>query len=406
LFFFLEYAICTRKNIELFDSNWKQLNNSKFSIEVDGFTMIKSITYDVKNDVFYFAENQKFKAGIYKLKVHNETSYEISNFNVNRNDEIRDLVIDSVEDTLYWSDAENKKIFRLKLSPLGKVEVFLDVSYDIEGLEIDTCGRKLFFVKKYTEKLNFVSLDDPKRVQTEVGSGNHQVPHAIAIDHQNRRLYVADHTKSVHYSIDSILANGSDFRTEIDDDMKTPRSIAVDKDFVYYVDGSDHHLMRFKKEYDGKKKTSEILKTFKNDPQDIIVRSNFVRDLDSEVCKAKKVEPKKPLELQKNLNIDETSTKTSQQKIARVRKKFAKSINVAISASTMENVRLSTAKRNVSASLDLPVTAVRSKSAEISALMANAALTASPKSLVAVASKTLLESDAKSRLKKCLKTWT
>jgi hypothetical protein len=67
--------------------------------------------------------------------------------------------------------------------------------------------------------------------------------------------------------------------------MKEPRSIAVDSGFVYYADKNQEQLRYFPKEYDGKAKESTVLRKFKFEPQDIIVRSSFVTDLNSELCK-------------------------------------------------------------------------------------------------------------------------
>lgn len=273
----------------LFDSNWKQLNDSKHSIQQEGLAAIKSLTYDSLHEVFYFANNNK-NPGVYRLKVHNETSFEIDRLVVGSSSEsIRDIIYDSHDDALYWSDSEQQKIFKFKLKTNSK-EIFLDTGYGIEGLEIDSCKRNLFFVRSFNQKLNVVSLDsNGERKATEVGAGNHIQPLAIAIDHQNRRLYVADNHPSNSYSIDSILTNGSDFRREIDSHQKTPRSIAVDSEYVYYVEGNEHELRRYKKKYDlSVKQTSyTFLQThFKSDPQDIIVKSNFITDLKSELCKA------------------------------------------------------------------------------------------------------------------------
>jgi hypothetical protein len=273
----------------LFDNNWKQLNDSNHSIQQEGLAAIKSLTYDSLHEVFYFANNNK-NPGIYRLKVHNETSFEINKLvEGSSNENIRDIVYDSHDDALYWSDSEQQKIFKFKLKTNSK-EVFLNASSGVEGLEIDSCKRNLFFVRKFNEKLNVVSLDSNQdRKATEVGVGNHIKPLAVAIDHQNRRLYVADKHPSNSYSIDSILTNGSDFRREIDSHQKTPRSIAVDSEYVYYVEGSDHELRRYKKNYDlNVKQTSDtfLRSKLKGDPQDIIVKSNFITDLKSELCKA------------------------------------------------------------------------------------------------------------------------
>lgn len=277
----------------LYDGNWTDLHS--FRLSKQGFTDIKSVTYDAANDEFYFVNNKKLSSGIYKLKLlKEEPFFSVSNVLVGREDNIRDLVIDSTDNSLFWSDSNGQKIFKMNLET-KKVESFLDVTSGIEGIEIDTCTRSLFFVKKSSEKMNVVSLTEEKKVSKEISSGSHDQPIAIAIDHQTRRIYVADVQSSSHYSIDSILSDGSDFRREIDSREKEPRSIAIDGDFVFYIDGTDHELRKFSKiSSDNKNKESTVIKTFSSDPQDIIVRKNFVTDSNSELCKTVTQPPKAP----------------------------------------------------------------------------------------------------------------
>ena len=278
----------------LYDGNWTDVYNLRLYKE--GYSDIKSITYDAANDEIYFVNNKKRSSGIYKLKiVEQEPFFNISSVVEDRKDNIRDLVIDSIDKSLFWSDSNGQKIYKMNLET-KEVETFLDVPAGIEGIAIDTCTRSLFFVTDSSEKMNVVSLSDEKKVKKEISSGNHDQPIAIAIDHQTRRIYVADDQSSSHYSIDSILRDGSDFRREIDSRVKVPRSIAIDSAFVYYLDGSDHELRKFSKISDkNEEKESMVMKTFSGDPQDIIVRNNFVIDMNSELCNIVVEPPKAPL---------------------------------------------------------------------------------------------------------------
>lgn len=256
----------------------------------DGFESMKAITYDPVNDVFYFSDRNHPQTSVFSLKLREDTTF-LTTPLVPRseNEVIEDLVYDVHDKALYWSDSGNKKIVKLlfdrsKNLKLQK-ETFLNVTGNISGLEIDSCQRNLYYtlVTSSSPSINVVSLDKTNREPVSFGSENHIKPVAIAMDHQLRRLYVADIKKYKSYSIDSISANGTEFRTEIDQTFKTPRSIAVDAEFVYYVEGSDHELRRFAKSSD--KKTSEAFKKLPYDPSDIIVRSNFVVDLDPATCK-------------------------------------------------------------------------------------------------------------------------
>lgn len=186
------------------------------------------------------------------------------------------------DDILYWSNFDSKKIVKLKIERGKSVklteEIFLEANSKVAGLEIDTCNRNLYFTTySYSDNptLNVVPINNVTKVKA-FGIGNHNAPVAISLDHQKRRLYVADR-HSTSYSIDSYDSMGEDFRTETKSSDKSPRSIAVDDTFVYFVEADWHHLMKFKKEGNGLKNAEEMF-SLKFDPTDIIVRKNFIID--------------------------------------------------------------------------------------------------------------------------------
>lgn len=192
------------------------------------------------------------------------------------------------DDALYWSTAGSGKISKLSVTNRGKnvkltEEVFLQVNSSVSGLELDTCNRNLYFTTISSEApmINVVPLKEPKKVKS-FGNGNHVTPVAISLDHQNRRLYVADR-HDTSYSIDSYDSKGNDFRTETKSHEKSPRSVTVDDNFVYFIEADWNHLSRFRKDGNERKTTEEMF-TLNYDPTDIIVRRNFVVDHE-ENCK-------------------------------------------------------------------------------------------------------------------------
>lgn len=277
---------------------------------------MKAITYDPVNDVFYFTDRQHPQTSIFSLKVNDDTTF-LTTPLVPRspNEVIEDLVYDVHGGALYWSDSGNKKIMKLIFDRSKNLkwrnETFLNVSGDVSGLELDSCQRNLYYtiVTEANPSINFVSIDKKGEKPVSFGNENHYKPIAIAMDHQERRLYVADVRKYNSYSIDSISADGTDFRTEIDKAYKTPRSVAVDSDNVYYVEGNGHELRKFKKGSD--KKDSERFIELPFDPSDIIVRSNFLIDLDPENCKL----PKHKIEQVKREMEDKAQKKETPYKI-------------------------------------------------------------------------------------------
>lgn len=272
------------------------------TVRREGLESIKAITYDPVNDIFYFTDRNHKHTSIFSLKVRDDTTFVTTPLVPRSSNElIEDLVYDFYDQALYWSDSGNKKIVKLVFDRSKNLkwqnETFLNVS-DVAGLEIDSCKRNLYYtvVTEGKPSINVVSLDAEVKNTISFGTENHFKPVAIAMDHQQRRLYVADVRQYNSYSIDSIHTSGADYRPEIEKTHKMPRSVAVDGDYVYYVEGMDHELRRFNK-FSGTN-TSESFKDLPSNPTDIIVRGNFVTDLDAAACKVPekfiKPPPKQP----------------------------------------------------------------------------------------------------------------
>lgn len=279
--------MCTRGKIFLYDDKWTELETK---IVKDGFEHMKTITYDPVNDVFYFHDRKHPTTSIFVLKVRDDTTFLTTPLVARtENEVIEDLVYDFHDKALYWSDSGNKKIEKLSIDSSKNLkttrETFLNVSGAVSGMEIDSCQRNLYFtiVTVDNPSINVISLDKKGAKPISFGAENHAKPVAVAMDHQNRRLYIADDRGYNSYSIDSLKPDGSDFRTEIEKTHKTPRGIAVDSQYVYYIEGNNNELRRFAKNAD--KKTSELFKEYSADPSDIIVRSNSITDLDPSKCK-------------------------------------------------------------------------------------------------------------------------
>lgn len=299
--FFLEYAVCTNERIILYDDKWTELEPM---ITRKGCDQIKAITYDTVNDIFYFTDRKNPETSVFSLKVRDDMTF-LTTPLIPRsvNEVIEDLVYDFHDQALYMSDSGNKRIVKITINRDKNLKwtrtTFLNVSEDISGLEIDTCQRKLYFtiVSKTDPSINVVSLDGRSK-PISFGSENHFNPVALAMDHQNRRLYVADVREFNSYSIDSILTSGKSFRTEIEMRKKTPRSLAVDKTNVYYVEGTSNELRQFVKESGNKEST--LLKEMSSDPSDIIVKSNFLADWNSKVCNVNPETIKKAVDTMRN----------------------------------------------------------------------------------------------------------
>lgn len=244
---------------------------------------LKALTYDTTNDVFYFTDAHKNDGytNINTLKLRNDGSTQIKTI-IKLNDRnvfIEDLVYDFNDDALFYSDRNNEKIMRVNFdrsnpeSVTAVKELFLRTTGQPAGLELDACKRNLYFtIATDDPNINVISIKD-KNAQP-ICNGKHKQPNAIALDESNDRIYIADRSSNIYF-INSFTSEGDDFKVELKSFSRTPRSLAVDHQYVYYLDGNEHELRRILK-HGEMKNTSEFFMKFSSDPTDVIVRSNFI----------------------------------------------------------------------------------------------------------------------------------
>lgn len=86
------------------------------------------------------------------------------------------------------------------------------------------------------------------------------------------------------YFINSFTTEGDDFRVDLKASGRTPRGLAVDHEYVYYLDGNKHEMRRILKHPESNN-TSQFFMEFVSDPQDLIVRSNFIDAINVDLSK-------------------------------------------------------------------------------------------------------------------------
>lgn len=244
---------------------------------------LKALTYDSTHDIFYFSDAHKNKdyTNINSLKLKQDGTIQIKTIiQLNdRNINIEDLVYDFNDDILFYSDRDNERIMKINFdrSNIENVtamdEIFISTNGKPSGLELDACKRNLYFTVTSDEPtINVISIKEKN--SKPICKGKHHQPIAIALDQSNDRIYIADKSSNIYF-INSFTKDGEDFKVELKSNYRTPRSLAVDHENVYYLDGRKHELRKLPK-HGPAKNSSEFVMTFVNDPMDVVVRSNFV----------------------------------------------------------------------------------------------------------------------------------
>lgn len=277
-----EYAVTTKQNIILYDGNWNEVAEAASS----KLKNLKALTYDTTHDIFYFTDRHDEHTFINTLKIRNDGSPVMESLiQLTDQEFIEDIVYDFNDDILFFSDKENKRIVQIvfdRTNPQNvtwRKETFLEIKTGAPtGLELDACKRVLYYtivdLSTKESSINAISIRE-KRSEIVCKSCKHHRPLAIALDEKNDRIYIADNLRSNVYVINSFTVDGDDMAEELKAFDRTPRSLAVDHEYVYYLDGKEHTLRRLRKDHN-RGESSEFLMKFAYDPTDVIVRSNFI----------------------------------------------------------------------------------------------------------------------------------
>lgn len=252
------------------------------------FENLKAITYDTTHDTFYFTDRHGDITLINSLKLRNDGTWVTKKLvELNEKEMIEDIIYDFNDDVLFLSD--KKRILKIsfdRTNPENVVlqkEIFLNITTGSPmGLELDGCKRHLYYTVIGGEaSINAISIGEMKN-EIVCKSCEKYRPTAIAIDEKTNRIYIADKKFNVYF-INSFTSE-NDFKQELKSTDRTPRSIAVDHEYVYYVDGTEHSLRRLLKHHKSDE-GSEFMIKFKQDPTDIIVRSSFIDAINVDLSK-------------------------------------------------------------------------------------------------------------------------
>ncbi|CAO1379751.1 unnamed protein product [Diamesa hyperborea] len=207
-------------------------------------------------------------------------------------EQIQDIAYDFVDESLYWTEKKSRSIKKLQFSADSKETTFYQSETDeFHALAIDLCNRTLYFTNSNptNPSVNMISINSTsnhKAVSMMLGNAtNHYQPFAITIDHTSDRIYLADKREGSMYSIDSMNRNGQDFRSEFSNRDRTPISVAVNGEFVYYVDSSNNNIRRLAKGQSYQNRDSNFVLSYHDTPVDLIIQKNMLGDSTLPQCK-------------------------------------------------------------------------------------------------------------------------
>ena len=273
------------------DANWTEITEAAHS-----FKKVGAMAYNEVEDIVYFvSHNPSTSDSIYLLKIKDKNEKQPAIellFESSTGEQIQDIAYDFVDDNLYWTEKQSRSIKKLQFSADPKVTTFYQSETDdFHALAIDLCNRTLYFTNPdfKNPSVNMISLNSTsnrKVVSLEIGNKtNHQQPFAITVDHTSDRIYLADKREGSLYSIDSMNRNGQEFRHHLTYRDRTPISVAVNGEYIYYVDSSNNNIRRLNKEQTNPIQDSGFVKYYVDVPVDLIIQKNILGDSTLPQCK-------------------------------------------------------------------------------------------------------------------------
>lgn len=274
------------------DGNWTEIREAAHS-----FKKIGAIAYNEVDDTIYFVSHDPSTFdSIYLLKMKDNSKeqpdIEVLYTSSTIDEQIQDIAYDFVDESLYWTEKQSRSIKKLQLSSNSKETTFYQSETDnFHALAIDLCNRTLYFTNSdhTNPSVNMISINSTsnrKAVSMVIGNQtNHYQPFAITIDYTSDRIFLADKGEGSTYSIDSMDRNGQEFRREFSGRDRTPVSVAVNGEYVYYVDRSNNNIRRISKRQSYQNKDSGFVKSYHDTPVDLIIQKNMLGDSTLPLCK-------------------------------------------------------------------------------------------------------------------------
>ncbi|KAL5290850.1 cue family protein [Megaselia abdita] len=273
----MKFAVTTQTKIEFFDDSWSPVYTAAHQ-----FDELSSLSFDETSEKIYF--NDRLNGSIFSVRLSPTTSAsdEIENVVISNttNENILGLAVDPLEQMIYWTDSNNKKIYRKFMSASGPVEVVHDFTNDPtipDGIAIDVCRRKLYWTNSNhtSASIERSNLNGEKR-ETLINSKLF-LPHGIVVDQFENKIYWVVDQEGIHFSVESADLDGSNRLVLIEGLHNVPHNLAVTREKIFWTD-----LIRKSVWSAGKFAKSEeatLVKSFAGKPKGIITRLGFLSNL-------------------------------------------------------------------------------------------------------------------------------
>lgn len=273
----------TNGQILFFDSTWTQVTSAAHQ-----FNELSAIALDETQDTIYFNDQAHNSGTIFALELSADGNHRVETvLQKTKNETIHGIAFDPLDRVLYWTDSDNKSIYKWPINKQEEPTVFmrLNESKRPHGIAIDVCRRKLYWTNvNHPASIERASLDGSKY---EVIVQDLDRPLGITVDQFSKRIYWVDDLEALHYALESAELDGTQRRYIKRDLYHAPLDLTLSQNDVYFTDITQKAVYSI-----GKNPTSDIqepskVKDFSTWPKGIVSRTHFLSSqADNAECKA------------------------------------------------------------------------------------------------------------------------
>uniref|UniRef100_U5EZR2 Protein cueball n=1 Tax=Corethrella appendiculata TaxID=1370023 RepID=U5EZR2_9DIPT len=287
-----DFAVSTGNKILFYNSTF-----TKITEDAHRFTSINVLTYNEIENKIYFNDLKFTESYIFELDI---SPTDFLNSRTNKlmkkyfNEKITGIAYDPIDDTLYWSDSETRKIYRLVLNNSKfdedkaenlddlKPEIFYSLKNDSQEnepqrLALDLCNRYLYFINyKYRDsKIERISLDV---------AGEHNVivdklymPIGLTIDYYTNRLLWTDTNGGSKFFIQSSQLDGTKESNVFVTSSITIYDLTFDERNIYFTDNNNDFIWSLPKNNSDNRQPIPVIQfSLEHKPGSIIRKNNLI----------------------------------------------------------------------------------------------------------------------------------
>lgn len=272
----LEFAVTTKERISFYGTNWEEITSAAHS-----FDLPSAIAFDETEEILYFNDLHHKDGSIFSLKLSADGFHRAERLlQKTQDEEIMGMAFDPLDRILYWTDAKNRRIYKLSVD--GKIvapSILLQLNETKipSGIAIDVCRRQLYWTNsnKESPSIEHIPLNGASESKVLIDTDLY-MPSGIVVDQYSKRLYWVDDKNGIRYSVESVKLDGTDRKDIAQRAHNVPLNVAVNETDVFWTDDQNRAVWRLPKNATDEDEPQKLHEFEKEAPRGIIARIHLL----------------------------------------------------------------------------------------------------------------------------------